>query len=226
MQEGQITALCVLPKILSSLFKWFSIFCCRCVLYWQVQCIHSCYPDKHVSRFEKANLFLLCQSQPMHACVFLSTQKCGLLGFTNSYWAGFQSPFMFCLFLDLEFNGNIWSASNVWLILAKNFLMLSIRSKPCISHSYPTSQYISVLQYLCHKIYCVSKSFQIYSMCLTVYTKLPLYLYLPQLIQNKNCRSLYCSGYKWGALLLPTASTNCLHKPELSPLQWQQDIQP
>lgn len=58
----------------------------------------------------------------MHVFVFLSAQTYGLLGFTNSYYTGFPSPFRFCLVLDLERNSNVWSALNVWLHLAKKAL--------------------------------------------------------------------------------------------------------
>lgn len=129
---GQVPAPCVQPNSLSSLFTSFSAICCRCALYCQARCIHSRYPDKRVSRFGRASLFLLCPSPARRACVFLSTQKHGLLGFTASYRAGFQSPFRFCLFLDLECNGNVRSALNAWLVLAKKFLLEAF-----ISHDYP-----------------------------------------------------------------------------------------
>lgn len=58
----------------------------------------------------------------MHVFVFLSAQTYGLLGFTNSYYTGFRSPFRLCLVLDLERNSNVWSALNVWLHLAKKAL--------------------------------------------------------------------------------------------------------
>lgn len=123
--SGRASYKCVQLDSLPSLFRSFSTFHCRCVLYWQV----------HVNRFEKANLFVFHQSQSMNALVFLSTRKCGLLGFTNSYWAGCWSPFRLSLFLDLEFSGSIWSVLNAWLILVKNCLISSvIRSRPFISH--------------------------------------------------------------------------------------------
>lgn len=122
LKAGQRTAQCMLPSTLSSLFTSFSIFYCHSVLHWQGWCIRSCYPNKHVSRFEKTDLFLLYQSQPMRAFVFLSTQKYGLLGFTNSFRVGFGSPFRSCLILDLERSTTVLWALSVWLILAEKSL--------------------------------------------------------------------------------------------------------